>query len=145
MSFLDIKDPTERATLVKEYVTAMKTVKQRNMTKRELKLAIGDQLQTHFHPIVNATEQAAEETRKELEPIKKTLTDIDGALSAQREPSQPGKNVDNTFGKYMRRDGQLVMGNKVVQIDENKNTLTVVGTVYDLTSGLRTPVAFQRL
>ena len=52
MSFLDIKDPAERATLVKEYVTAMKTTQQRNMANRELKLAIGDELQTLFHPIV---------------------------------------------------------------------------------------------
>ena len=77
MSFLDIKDPAERATLVNEYVTTMKTVKQRNMENRELKLAIGDELPTLFHPIVNATKQAAEETRKELQPMKKTLTDID--------------------------------------------------------------------
>ena len=41
MSFLNIKDPAERATLVKEYVTAMKTVKQCNMMNREMKLAIG--------------------------------------------------------------------------------------------------------
>ena len=81
MSFLDIKDPAERATLVKEYVSAMKTVKQRNMVNREMKLAIGDELQTLFHPIVNATKQ----TRKELAPMKRTLTDIDGVLSAQRE------------------------------------------------------------
>ena len=60
MSFLDIKDPAERAILV----TAMKTVKQRNMVNREMKLAIGDGLQTLFHPIVNATKQAAEETKK---------------------------------------------------------------------------------
>ena len=45
MSFLDIKNPAERTTLVKEYVTAMKNVKQRNMANRELKLAIGDELQ----------------------------------------------------------------------------------------------------
>ena len=64
MSFLDIKDPAKRATLVREYVTAMKTVKRRNMANRELKLAIGDELKTLFHPIVNATKQAAEETRK---------------------------------------------------------------------------------
>ena len=48
MSFLDIKDPAERATLVKEYGPAMKTVKQRNMVNREMKLAIGDELQTLF-------------------------------------------------------------------------------------------------
>ena len=77
----------------------MKTDKQRNMANRELKLAIGDELQTLFHPIDNATKQAAE-TRKELEPMKKTLTDIDGALN--RSAPQPGESVDNTFGIYMR-------------------------------------------
>ena len=60
----------------------MKTVKQRNVVNREMKLAIGDELQTLFNPIVNATKKAAEETRKELAPVKKTLKDIDGALTA---------------------------------------------------------------
>ena len=50
----------------------MKTVKQRNMVNWEMKLAIGDELHTLFHSIVNATIQAAEETRKELAPMKKT-------------------------------------------------------------------------
>ena len=54
------------------------------MVNQEMKLAIGDELQTLFHPIVNATKQVAEETRKELAPMKKMLTDIDGALTAQR-------------------------------------------------------------
>ena len=62
MPFLDIKDPAERATLVKEYVTAMKTVEQRNMVNQEMKLGIGDELRTLFHPIVNATKPAAGET-----------------------------------------------------------------------------------
>ena len=114
MSFLDIKDPAERATLVKEYVTAMKTVKLRNMVNREMKLAIGAELQTLFHSIVNATKQAAEETRKELEPMKETLTGIDRALTAQRVEATPppSKNVDTTFGIYSRQDGQLAMGKK---------------------------------
>ena len=45
MLFHDIKDPAERATIVKEYVTAVKTVKQRNMVNRNMMLAIGDELQ----------------------------------------------------------------------------------------------------
>ena len=134
MSVFDIKDPAERATLVKEYVTAMKTVKQRNMANRELKLAIGDELQTLFHPIDNATKQAAEETRKELEPMKKTLADIDGALKPVAA-SQPPKNVDTTFGIYSRKDGQLQMGSEIVRV--NENTLTVGDREYDLTPGLR--------
>ena len=134
MSFLDIKDPTERATLVKEYVTAMKTDKQRNMVNRELKLPIGGELQTLFHPFVNATKQAAEETRKELEPMKKTLADIDGALKPVAAP-QPSKNVDTTFGIYSRKDGQLQMGSEIVGV--NENTLTVGDREYDLTPGLQ--------
>ena len=138
MSFLDIKDPAERVTLVQEYITAMKTFKQHNMANRELTLVIGDELQTLFHPIVNATKQAAEETRKELEPMKKTLTDIDEALTAQDVAApQPSKNVDNTFDIYIRRDGQLAMGKKIVQVDKNKKTLSVDHTEYDLTPGLQ--------
>ena len=133
MSFLDMKDPAEGATLVKEYVTAMKTVKQRNMANRELKLAIGDELQTLFHPIVNATKQASEETRKDLEPIKKTIADIEGALKPVAAP-QPDKNVDTTFGIYRRKDGQLQMGSEIVGV--NENTLTVGDTEYDLTPDL---------
>ena len=72
MSFLDIKDPVERTTLVKDYVTAMKTFKQHNMINREMMLAIADELQ-----FVIAAKQATEETGKEFVPMKKTLTDID--------------------------------------------------------------------
>ena len=101
MSFLDIKDPAEKTTLVKEYVVMMKTVKQRNMVNREMKLAIGDELQTFFHPIVNVTKQTAEETRKEVAPMKKTLTDIDGALNCDTDAKPPPlSSSDVTFGIY---------------------------------------------
>ena len=117
----------------------MKTVKQRNMVKREMKLAIGDELQTLFHPIANATKQAAEETRKELEIMKNTLTDIDGALTAQRAADarpQPGKNSDITFGLFQKQDGQLGMGNKVVRLSANAKTLIVDDRKYKLTPGI---------
>ena len=141
MSFLDIKNPSKRVVLVKEYVTAMKTVKQHNMVNREMKLAIGDKLQTLFHPIVNASKQTAEETRKELAPMKKMLTDIDGALNhAAEAPSKPPPlDDDSTFGLYTRQDGQLAMGNKVVQVDSD--ILTVDDTEYKLTPGLITRTA----
>ena len=130
MSFLDITDPAKRATLVNEYVTAIKTVKHSNMVNREMKPAIGDDLQTFAHTIVNATKQAAEETRKELAPTKKTLTDIDGALVAQRV------DADTTFCLYKKQDGQLSMRNKAVRLDVSKKTLTVDDTECKLTPGL---------
>ena len=116
----------------------METVKQRNMMKQEMKLAklaIGDELQNLFHPIVNVTKQAAQETRKELEPMKKKLSDIDGALKPVAA-LQPGKNLDTTFGIYRRKDGQLQMGSEIVEIDENERFLIVDGRKYDFTPGL---------
>ena len=140
MSFLEIKDPTKHAVLVNEYVTVMKTVKQRNMANREMKQAVGDELQTLFHPIVHATKQVAEETRKELAPMKKALTDIDGSLAAQlvEAPSETplNKNTDTTFGIHRRQDGQVGIGNKEARIDANGKTLSVDDTGYKLTPGL---------
>ena len=68
MSFLDIKDPAKRMALVDEYIKAMKIV-----VNREMKLVIGEELQTLFHPIVSMTKQAAEKTAEELVPVKKAL------------------------------------------------------------------------
>ena len=81
-----------------------------------MKLPIGDELRTVFHPIVKATKQADEETRKELAPMQKTLTDIDGALTTQRVDARPSlsKNDDTTVGLYQNQDGQLGMGNTIV-------------------------------
>ena len=95
------------------------------MVNREMKLAIRDELQTLFHSIVNANKQASEETRKELAPMKKTLTDIDGALTAQRATDarpRPDKTVDTTFGFFKKQKGQLGMGNKVLQLGGNGKT-----------------------
>ena len=92
-----------------------------------MKLAIGDELQTLFHPIVYVTKQAAEETRKEFEPMKKTLTNIDGAL----------KRVDARPQQIKMLIIPLVMGNKVVLVDGNRKTLTVDDIEYELTPGLQ--------
>ena len=138
MPFLDINDQSKRAALVKEYVTAMKTVKQRNMVNREMKLAIGEEVQTFFHTIVNATKQAAaEETRKELALMKKTLMEL-WQLMVFEAPSKTSqsKNTDITFGLYRKQDGQRSMGNKVVRLDVNGKTLTVDDTEYTLTPSL---------
>ena len=56
---------------IDQYVKAMKTVRQRNMANREMKLAMGEELQTLLHPIVSATRQAAEKTAEELATVKK--------------------------------------------------------------------------
>ena len=134
MSFLDIKDP---AKCMDEYVRAMETVRRRNMVNRELKLAIGEELQTLFHPIVSATKQTAEKTTGELVPVKKALEDIDGALKAQQRHTTPppsSTQKDHTFGIHATGDGRYAMGSSIVHIEGN--TLKVDDKEYELTPGL---------
>ena len=69
---------------------------------------------------------------KELEPMKKALTDINGALTAQRveahSKTPQNKNTDATFGIHSKLDGHLGIGNKVVRLDANGKTLSVDDT-----------------
>ena len=52
------------------------------------------------------------------------------------------RNTDTAFGIYKRLDGQLGMGNKVVQLDEK--TLAADDTKYELTPGLRVLIGLKR-
>ena len=71
--------------------------------------------------------------------MKKTLTGIDGALTAQRATNarpRPDKNTDTTFGLFQRQDGHLGTGNKVMRFGANGKALLVDGKEYKLTPGL---------
>ena len=69
--------------------------------------------------------------------MKKALTDIDGALAAQRveAPSKTpqSKSTDTNFSLHRRQDGQLSMGCKIVRLDASRKTLSVDDTEYNLT------------
>ena len=63
--------------------------------------------------------------------MKKTLTDIDGALEAQRATDarpRPNKDTDTTFGLFRRQDGQLSMG-KIVRLGANAKTLLMIQSI----------------
>ena len=62
----------------------------------------------------------------------------------QQSRSSQSRSADLTFGMYRRQDGQLAMGNKVVQIDENKSTLLVDGVKYKFTPGLVALIGLKR-
>ena len=141
MSFLDIKDPTK---------LSMKTVRRRNMVNREMKLAIGEELQTLSNRIVSATKHAAEKTVEELAPVKKALEDTDGTLKAQQRtiarprppspPSPPQKYL--TFGIHATGEGRNAMGSSIVHLEGN--TLKVDDKEYELTPGLRMLILYKK-
>ena len=103
-SFLDIKNPARRNELVKEYVNAMQTVRKRNMHTREEKLSIGVELDTLFRPVVQATEKAASENKKEMEELRGALNPV------VSRPSRRIKHDDKTFGPYWTETGKLRLG-----------------------------------
>ena len=82
------------------------------MVNRGKKMAIRDVLHTLSHPIVNATKQAAEEARKELAPMKKTLTDIDESLNHATD-AKSRKDIDTTLVAHLSCRN-LSMGIKAV-------------------------------
>ena len=103
------------------------------MVNREMKPAIGEELQTLFNPIASATEQVAGKTVEELAPVKKALEDIDGTFKAQgrtivRPPSpSSSQQKDLTFGKH-----------------NEGNTLKVDDKEYALMPGLRMLILYKK-
>ena len=70
-------------------------------------------------------------------PMKKTLTDIDGAQRLHvLLMIYQDKNTDTTFGLFQKQDGQLGMGNKVVLLGANGKALIGDDTEHKLTPGL---------
>ena len=136
MSFPDIKNPARRDELVKEYVDAMQTVRKRNMHTREEKLAIGEELNTLFKPVVKATEKAASENRKEMEELRGALNPIDFAATRRKVRT---KNDDKTFGPNRTETGKLRLGvSEQERLPGDVDQLVVGRKRYGLTPGFST-------
>ena len=132
MSFLDIKNPARRNELVKEYVDAMQTVRKRNMHTREEKLAIGEELDSLFKPVVQATEKAASENKKEMEELRGALNPV------VSRPIRWIKHDDKTFRPYWTETGKLHLGVSDIKQDRlpgDVDQLVVGRKRYDLTPG----------
>ena len=118
--------------MVKGYVDAMHTVRKRNMHTREEKLAIGEELNTRFKPVVQATEKAASKNKKEMEELRGALNPIDFAATRRKV-----KNIDKTFGPYWTETDKQRLGvSEIEQEREGDVDQLVVGRErYDLTPG----------
>ena len=71
--------------------------------------------------------------------MKKTLMDIDGALTAQHATdtrTRLDKGTETTFGLFQKQDGRISMGSKVVRLGVNAKNSLVDDTEYKLTPGL---------
>ena len=139
MSFLDIPDPKERDKIVSDYLATRHRIQQRNEDDRATGFAKQEQLNTIFNPIVEAQRETTRELKSlktvEKRPIlyrKRTWDDRSSPLDYyQRE--YPQKNQEKYFG-IVNNEGQLVMGNKIVNV--KNNDIIVDDVVYEGTPGL---------
>jgi len=89
MSFLNITDPTKRATIVKEYLDTIKRIKHRNLLERAQDFAHHETLEESLEPVVRSTAASTEAITKELVPIKEGITALNTKLQTPKSEPEP--------------------------------------------------------
>ena len=138
MSFLNIKDPEERAATIEDYLALKKRIKESNLEERGNLMDRRRELEETFKLIVASNEQMTRDIIKDLEPITEGLHELNrnlemrkpqriagkrkrenmyGPLAARiyRNYLNPNVQVDKTFGiRY--EDGKPMIGDKLIDI-----------------------------
>ena len=129
MSFLRIKDPRKRDSIVADYLTTIKNIQDQNIDERSKDLTKVEHLQKIFKPVIQTTETATNEVKNEIKKLNKTLEknienkekkliNLEDILSnyAIGNPL----NLDPYFS-IQRTDEGYVMGDKEVTFDKSFN------------------------
>ena len=145
MSFLDIKNPSERDAIVKEYLAIIKRIQQKNLNEKAHDLVRSEDIERTLEPVVRTTKQSTEAITKELLPIKNEIKVLNKRLENRENKLQKGKEkekegekgeepaqdhdvvqmfynrvseekLDKYFGIVME-NGRYKMGNKYVHLD----------------------------
>ena len=154
MSFIDIKDPAKRDQIVADYVATIRRVQQRNEDEKSAGLAKQAELERTFNPVVKATQETTRAITEHLNPIhdelkvvaekldqaktavprRKRIWDDETGSTAIDYYLNHEKNLDRYYG-IKEEDGNLVLGNKQVLVDENSD-ITIDDQTYVGTPGL---------
>ena len=136
MSFIDITDPKRRDAIVADYLATVKRIQRRNLDERAEEVTKNDENERLFNPIVKSTEKSTAALAKEIIPMRAELRNINEKLSVKKEDDiDDPAQIDHYFGIEKDGNGDYVMGNKVVEIDESSN-IYVDGVRYEGTPGL---------
>ena len=159
MSFLNIADPKKRDIIVKDYLTLVKELQQKNLNEKAGELARVENLKKVFEPVVQSTEKSTTAITKELTPLREEMRNLNQNLVAEQRligikrkhdviSAPPPQNflqyylnrrdkkiLDKYFGIQYTHDGRYMMGDKEVRIDKDSN-IHVDGITYEATAGL---------
>ena len=136
MSFYRIKDARKRDAMVKDYVSTMRRLHDREMNERLGELSYQREQQRQYKPLIDKHEELIQHLKadKTEAPIVKKeeqsplTTDIKHKILA-RDP-----DVDTTFGVHYSQDGSARIGSKIVTIQGDD--IVIENEVYHGTKGL---------
>ena len=154
MSFYRITDPEKRDALVAEYTATVKRLRKRNLEERMGNLAQREQLEEQYRPIIESNQEASSNITSELRPIAKEVSDLNENLKIERQQQQQlGKRKyterervqDRYYGLQEQPNGEFRIGNKQIQIDEDRNiTIEDGGETYTGTPGLWALIIYNK-
>ena len=136
MSFYRITDARKRDAMVKDYVSTMRRLHDREMNERLGELSYQREQQRQYKPLIDKHEELIQHLKadKAEAPIVKKeeqsplTTDIKHKILA-RDP-----DVDTTFGIHYSQDGSARIGSKIVTIQGDD--IVIENEVYHGTKGL---------
>ena len=141
MTFLNITDPRERDKLVQDFLQTKRNIQLNNLSERLGDIELKREMTKIYSPIIESQQKVALDTQKAIAEIPQKLSIDYSKKLAIDEPSistiaTKGKKIgDTAFGLY-DFEGQLMIGNAKVTIDENGDY--VIGEIkYKGTPGLQ--------
>ena len=153
MSFIDIDDPKKADEVVRDYEKIVQDIRKRNESKRSSSIYQSRTLEQTFAPIIKSQKNMTEEIVKSLKKDTGQETGQFFPLKSERkkrklEEKEYGPlaedyrkrytlrdpDIDTQFGINFREDGQAVIGNTPITIQDDD--IVIRDHVYDGTEGL---------
>ena len=141
MSFFRIEDPRKRDAAIAEYMTAVKRIKDHDLQERMGTLQNQKEIQKSFKPLITSTKESTTAITNELKPVKEEIKKLNKHLKNVNKGKIPQHlegdhtRTDRYFGIQSDADGNYVLGDKIVELDEDNN-IHVDGITYEGTPGL---------
>ena len=124
MAFINISDPQKRDELVREYIQTKNELRLRHENRVEGNSLREQEIEAQYQPIIEATQKS---TREITSAIKKE--------NPFEFHSNLRINRDKYFSVYRANNGELTLGNSVLQLD-GENNIIIRGTIFEYSPGL---------
>ena len=137
MSFYRITDAKKRDAMVKDYVSTMRRLHDREMNERLGELSYQREQQRQYKPLIDKHEELIQHLKKDkVEPpiVKEEEEKTPLTSDIKRKILARDPDVDTTFGIYFSQDGSARIGSKIVTIQDDD--IVIENEVYHGTEGL---------